>query len=325
MGVALMSLTDVENRPRTLRSCCTHVAVTGVALLSLFSLPATKWGRPATPELEVFPKKFTLHPGEKIHYNVCPSEAVARYLSGKLSRQEFHCLDAEFSTEDPKILKVTSPTTIKNGRQIAVQGVLEAVGTGRTRLVVRTPNSEQRFNITVSGAAQPPITAVLHDSVKEIRSKEFLFVGHANLDGYDFNAVARPGIDRAVATARKNGMPVVFWVSNEYPDWYTADRHPDYAFVSEGQEHEIHVDAERVTFTGGSFMFCVLRNVQMSLHGMLEHGAQHIEFAFPTDAIWVEDADRPDQGWYPVPPVVLKTLFARRRNDAQKYEQVVRQ
>ena len=82
--------------------------------------------------------------------------------------------------------------------------------------------------------------------------------------------------------AKKNGWTVVYWVSQEYPDWYTADRHPDYTIISEGQEHQIRVEAERVTFTGGDFMFCTLRNVQMTLHGMIKrNGARHIQFVFP--------------------------------------------
>jgi hypothetical protein len=286
-------------------------------------LLTTTLGRPATPDLELFPKHFVLHPGEQIHYNVCPTVAVEAYLRGKLPRNEFRCVDAKFSTEDPKVLRLIKATTIKNGEETTVDGVLEAVRSGRTGLVVSTPKSVQRFTITVAGAAQPSIIAVPHTTVKEIQAKEFLFVGHANLDGYDYTAVAKPGIDRAVVQARKSGVPVVYWVGNEYPNWYTADRHPDYAFVSEGQEHEILVDADRVTFSGGSFMFCVLRNVQMTLHGMLKHDALHANFVFPADAIWVEDADRGEQRWYPTPPVVLTTLFARRANDLQKYDEVI--
>src|SRR5438128_2488580 len=63
------------------------------------------------------PKHFLLHPGEQIHYNVCPSEAVVRYLRGTLPRREFHCVDANFSTEDSKVLRLISPTTIKNGEE----------------------------------------------------------------------------------------------------------------------------------------------------------------------------------------------------------------
>ncbi len=54
-------------------------------------------------------------------------------------------------------------------------------------------------------------------------AKEFLFVGHANLDGFDHTAVAKSGIDRLIEQAKKDRRPVVYWVSKEYPDWYTAD------------------------------------------------------------------------------------------------------
>jgi hypothetical protein len=298
------------------------LAGTGLAVLCMLGLLSTSWGSQATTDLELFPKHFVLQPGEKIHYNVCPTKADDAYLKGKLSRAEFHCVDAKFSAEDSSVLRVIGGTTIKNGESTPVDGIVEAVKPGRTRLVVRSANSEQRYTITVAGTAQPQIIAVPHTTVKEIKAKEFLFVGHANLDGYDRTAVAKPGIDRVVAEARKNGVPVVYWVSAEYPDWYTADRHPDYAFVSEGQEHQIRVDADSVTFSGGSFMFCVLRNAQMTLHGMLKHDAHRIRFDFPADAIWVEE-DHGDTRWYPSPPVLLKTLFARRATDAQKYEEVV--
>jgi hypothetical protein len=39
-----------------------------------------------------------------------------------------------------------------------------------------------------------------------------------------------------------------------------------------------------VRFTGGSFMFCLLRNVQMTLHGMVKNGRQRIDFVFPAQA-----------------------------------------
>src|SRR5262245_23058202 len=215
------------------------IATGCLLLLGLFTSSA----QPAALRFELFPKHFRLHPGERIHYNVCPSEAVEKYLKGELPRGDFHCVDVKFSTEDPSILRTVSETTIKDGTATAVDGVLEAVRPGRTNLIVSTPNAEQRFTITVADEARPPLKAGPYTSVEEIKAREFLFVGHAALDGFDFTAAAKRGIDRVVAEARKQRVPVVYWVSNEYPNWYTADRQPDYAFVSEGQEHEIHVDA----------------------------------------------------------------------------------
>jgi hypothetical protein len=89
----------------------------------------------------------------------------------------------------------------------------------------------KRVRIEVAGRARPPIRAVPHSTVRKIVGKELLFVGHANLDGFDHTAVAKPGIDRLVQEAKKNRWTVVYWVSQEYPDWYTADRHPDYAII----------------------------------------------------------------------------------------------
>ena len=226
----------------------------------------------------------------------------------------FGCPDVKFAIEDPKIVRLIDP-----------KGLFEAVRPGRTQLVVRSPTSERRITVEVAGPAQPPMTAVPHTTVREIAAKDLLFVGHANLDGFDHTAVAKPGIDRLVQEAKKNGWTVAYFVSQEYPDWYTADRHPDYTIISEGQEHQIRVAAERVVFTGGDFMFCTLRNAQMTLHGMLKHDAPaKINFVFPAQAIWVADIWGPgDKQNYPAPMLLLTTLFARRSDDAQAYEKVV--
>ncbi|HEX6462970.1 MAG TPA: hypothetical protein VFZ98_00900 [Vicinamibacterales bacterium] len=247
----------------------------------------------------VLPEHFLLQPGERIHYTV-------------LEQNRF--VECTFSSENPEIVRLVAPA-----------GIFEAVRPGRTTIVVHTADAERRFAISVAGRAQQPMTAVPHSSLKEIASKEFLFVGHANLDGFDYTGVAKPGIDRLVKNAKWNGITVVYWISSQYPDWYTTDRKPDYAIISEGQEHQIHVKAERVVFTGGSFMFCLLRNAQMTLHGMLERDApRRIHFVFPARAIWVEDIWGPgDKRPYPAPMVLLSTLFARRKDDAQRYEEVV--
>jgi hypothetical protein len=253
------------------------------------------------PELEVFPKHFTLRPGEQIHYNV-----VERSRDG-----QSRTVDYEFTIENHQIVRPIE------------KWVLEAARPGRTELLVRTPSSERRVTLEVAGHALPSLAAVPHSSVQEIVATELLFVGHANLDGFDLTAVAKPGIDRLVREAKKNRVPVVYWVSREYPNWYTADREPDYAIISEGQEHQIRVDARRVTFTGGHYMFCLLRNAQMTLHGMVKHAvAQRIHFVFPAEAIWSSDWPSDKRG-YPAPATLLSTVFARRRSDARAYDEVV--
>jgi hypothetical protein len=284
--------------------------VTGSVVLLATVVVGAPWlhGRapqPSNPELEVIPKQFRLHPGEQIHYQVQVRE-------GGRSHSVPHY---EFAIEAPGVVRPIE----QNGELF-----IEAVRPGRTQLVVRALTSERRITIDVVGPAQPPIMAVPYGTVKEIKAKEFLFVGHANLDGFDHTAVAKPGIDRLVAQAKKDHWPVVYWVSKDYPDWYTADRHPNYAFVSEGQEHQIHVNAQRVMFAGGDFMFCLLRNAQMTLHGMVEHNAQRIDFVFPAQAIWAADIWGPgDKQLYPAPMVLLTTFFARRANDTQAYHEVV--
>src|SRR5205085_9458095 len=89
-------------------------------------------------------------------------------------------------------------------------------------------------------------------------------------------------------------------------------------------EHQIYVDAQRVTFAAGDFMFCLLRNAQMTLHGMVTHDAQRVEFVFPAQAIWAADIWGPgDKQPYPAPMVLLNTLFARRPSDTQAYSEIV--
>jgi hypothetical protein len=274
-------------------------------LLFLCLLPLLAANRESSaPVLEVLPQQFLLRPGERIHYT------VLEYPSGNPPR----FADAQFAIKDPEIVRLIEPA-----------GLFEASRPGRTELVVRTPTSRRRISVQVAGRAQPPMMAVPHRDIREIAAKEFLFVGHANLDGFDHTAIAKPGIDGLVKEAKKNGTTVVYWVSEEYPHWYTADRHPDYAIISEGQEHGIRVDAQRVMFAGGSFMFCLLRNAQMTLHGMITgYGPRRVHFVFPAQAIWVEDiwgptAKRP----YPAPMLLLTTSFARRAGDAHAYDDVV--
>jgi len=281
-----------------------HQAMPCLRRLVTVGLLAAGCGPAGAPGLEVFPKHFVLRPGEQIHYQV-----LERAENGRL-----RFADYELAVENPQIVRPIEP-----------KGMLEAVGPGRTELVVHTPTSARRIAVEVAGPVQPPLMAIHHSAIQEIVAKELLFVGHANLDGFDHTAVAKPGIDRLVQEAKKNGRPVVYWVSKEYPHWYTADRHPDYAIISEGQEHQIRIDARRVVFAGGSFMFCLLRNAQMTLHGMLKHlDPRLIRFVFPAQAIWVEDAWGPgEKRPYPAPMVLLTTSFARQGDDAKAYDGVV--
>jgi hypothetical protein len=303
-----MSVTDRDRRGQSDLTVHIILASRPMSCLRHFvamGLLATGCGPTGTPRLELFPEHFLLHPGEQIHYQ------VRERSEGSRLREPARY---EFATENSEIVRLIKPT-----------GMFEAVRPGRTELVVRTPTSVRRVSIEVTGRAQLPITAVPNSTIREIVSKDLLFVGHANLDGFDHTAVAKPGIDRLVQEAKKNGWPVVYFVSQEYPDWYTADRHPDYAIVSEGQEHEIRVDAQRVVFAGGDFMLCTLRNAQMTLHGMVTHDVgRRIDFVFPAQAIWAGDVWGPgDKRPYPAPMILLSTLFARRADDRQAYDEVV--
>ena len=151
-----MSLTQTESPPRTLRSRRTRLAMTSLLLLCLSGLLATSSGSPSTPELEVFPKHFMLHPGEQIHYQV-------RVREGESSTD---ITDYKFAIENPEIVRpIQHP-----------KGLFEAVRPGRTQLVVRSPTSERRITVEVAGPAQSPMTAVPYNTIRKIVAKDFLFV-----------------------------------------------------------------------------------------------------------------------------------------------------
>jgi hypothetical protein len=229
---------------------------------------------------------------------------------GSREHNQPQCPDAEFASRDPEVVRLISP-----------KGLFEAVRPGHTEIIARTTTGERRVAVQVAGRAETPMRSVPHNAVREIIAKELLFVGHANLDGFDHTAVAKPGIDRLVREAKKNHWTVVYWVSQEYPDWYTADRNPDYAIISEGQEHQIRIQAQRIVFSGGGFMFCLARNAQMTLHSMINNNvAPRVHFVFPAQAIWRGSADAEP---YPAPMVLLSSSFARSANDARAYDEVV--
>ena len=255
--------------------------------------------------LEIVPNHTRLRVGEQIRYSVFQHEHEPLSEAGGYS----------LVPEDPAVVRVVD------------RWRLEAVSPGRTDVVVVVSNDagERRLTIDVAPERMPPMPAVHHSEVERLAGKELLFVGHANLDGFDHTAVAKPGVDRLVREFKARGHPVVYFVSEEYPYWYTEDREPDLAIVSEGQEHGIVVDAERLVFSGGGFMFCTLRNAQMTLHGMLQAGMRdRIHFVFPADAIWAVDRFTPGQFRpYPAPMALVEHLLSERSTKRQRYEQVV--
>ena len=270
----------------------------------LVTAVAVAAGFQASPgRLEVFPDHTRLRVGEQIRYSVFRREGAA------LSWAD----DYSLLPEDPAVVRVVDDRR------------LEAVSPGRTDVLVRGAAGERRLTIDVAPGPAPPMPATHHSQVDRIAGEELLFVGHANLDGFDHTAVAKPGIDRLVREFKARGHPVVYFVSEEYPYWYTEDREPDLAIVSEGQEHGIAVDAERIVFSGGGLMFCVLRNVQMTLHGMLRAGRRdRIHFVFPADAIWAVDTFTPGHRRpYPAPMALVDRLLSERSSDRERYEQVV--
>ncbi len=270
------------------------------AVTALGAFAAAGCGQPEVGGIEVFPRHFDLRPGETIRYT--PMEHTG---DGELHSFE----DYEFETGNPQVLEL--------GDQ---RGLFRALSPGRTEFIVKSPQREQRYEIEIRGAALPVLTALPHSEVDTIVGEEVLFVGHANRDGFDHTAVAKPGIDRLVREFKRRGRPVVYWVSEEHPNWYTEDRQPDLAIISEGQEHEILIDADRVVFTGGGFMLCVLRNVQMTLHGMIRADTRdELHFIFPAEAIW----GSPGEPRYPAPMVLLSSLWENSGSDSERYDAFV--
>ena len=276
----------------------------GLAWLGVATIAVTACGIETPPtRLEVYPDQTSLHVGDVINYSVYQRD------DGALSPVE----DYSLAPKDPTVVRVVST------RQ------LEAVSAGRTEVLIRSDDVERVLSIDVDPEARPPIPATHHSKVDRIAGEELLFVGHANLDGLDHTAVAKPGIDRLVREFKARGHPVIYFVSDEYPFWYTDDRQPDLAIVSEGQEHEILVDARRIVFTGGDFMFCTVRNAQMTLHGMLQAASrQRIHFVFPAEAIWAVDIFTPGRFRpYPAPMALVGHLMSEQPSEQKRYEQVV--
>ncbi len=283
---------DRQSRPSNRLAILTVLAALG-------AFAATGCGQREVGGIEVFPRHFDLRPGETIRY--MPMQHARR---GELQFLE----DYELETGNPDVLALRDQ-----------RGLFEALSPGHTSFIIRSPASERRYDIVVRGDKLPALTTVPHSEVDTIVGEEVLFVGHANRDGFDHTAAAKPGIDRLVREFKRRGRPVVYWVSEEYPNWYTEDRQPDLAIISEGQEHEILIDADRVVFTGGAFKACVLRNVQMTLHGMIRAGTRdELHFIFPAEAIWETGEAR-----YPAPTVLLSSLWGNHASDSERYDAFV--
>lgn len=250
-------------------------------------------------QLEIYPAQTRLEVGDRIRYSVLSRRG------GEAKFVEAYSLESK----DPAVVRVVDSIR------------LEAVSPGTSDVLVRSEVGERVLSIEVGPVARPPMPAKHHTEVERIAGEELLFVGHANQDGWDHTASVKPGIDRWIREFKTRGYPVIYFVSEDYPFWYTEDREPDLAIVSEGQEHEIVVDAERVVFIGGDFVVCTLRNAQMTLHGMLKSGErERVHFAFPADAIWTGFRD-PRR--YPAPMTALDQRMSERPTAKERYEWLV--
>lgn len=250
--------------------------------------------------IEIRPQHFQLRLGEVIHYTVLTVSATTGPVFAK---------DVEFTTSDPSRLTLVSPS-----------GIFRAAAPGSAVVMVKAHGAERRFAVTIADEKLPPMKVVRDTEVPRITADQVLLVGHANRDGIDHTAVARKGIDEWVAKFKKRGRPVIYLVSATYPNWYTSDREPTYAVLSEGQEHDLAIESGEVVFTGGDFAFCTLRNVQFVLHRKLREGGKDpIRLLFPVDAIWTGGKGRP----YPAPMVTLRARLDQAGSSERAYDEVI--
>ena len=271
----------------------------GIAAALLFSVAVH-----SSPEqLQVYPDHTRLPVDAQIRYSV------------------FHLQEGSPKQVEDYSLTSEDPTTVR----VVDRWRLEAVSPGTADVLIRSAVGQRRLSIEVGRDRRAPMPATHHSDVDRLAGEELLFVGHANLDGFDHTAVAKPGIDRLIREFKARGHPVIYFVSEDYPYWYADDRQPDLAIVSEGQEHEILVDAKRVVFAGGDFMFCTPRNAQMTLHGMVKAGNRKlIRFVFATDAIWAADIFAPGRFRpYPAPMALVDHLLSEHLSYKDRYERVV--
>ena len=250
--------------------------------------------------LEVRPRHFRLKVGERIHYQALSSncEGEMRFLK-----------DFEFDTTDPTRLAFSR-----------ADGHFLATRHGTAEIILRSGGRERRIEVVIEDAKLAQMKTVTDDQVASFAAEDVLFVNHANRDGFDHTAVAKPGIDRWIRSFKEKGAPIIYFVSREYPNWYPEDRTPTHAVVTEGGDHNLSFTARRVFFTGGDARLCLLRNAQFTLHRVLkEKRIQSIHFVFPTDAIWTMEPGKP----YPAPMVTLERLLDRHSSRETSYERVL--
>lgn len=198
-----------------------------LCLLIAFDLPLAREGsRFPGDSLEVRPRHFRLKVGERIHY-----QALSRDREGEMRFLK----DFEFDTSDPTTLAF-SPA----------DGHFLATRHGNAEIILRSGERERRIEVMIVDAMLAKMKTVTDEQVAPFAAEDVLFVNHANRDGFDHTAVAKPSIDRWIHSFKKKGAPVIYFVSQEYPNWYPKDRAPTHAVVTEGGDHNLSFMARRV-------------------------------------------------------------------------------
>ncbi len=73
---------------------------------------------------------------------------------------------------------------------------------------------------------------------------------------FDEDAMAKDGIDSTVKLFKSRQLPVIYLMTDTGEGdlgWYTEDRKPDYALLSEGGEHNLQAVGDEYTLAGGFF------------------------------------------------------------------------
>jgi hypothetical protein len=275
-----------------------------VVVLAAVAMAGTHAAQARGGEIEIYPRHFNLLLGERIHYTAMAiGEGGSREFLEKVS-------PFEFATSDASILALEGPDARFCAR-----------APGRAEVIVRTADGRRAaFAITVAPRRQQEMKLAAAGDVPALAVEEVLTVVHANRDGFDHTEVARRGIDRLVRAAKERGSTVVYLVSTEYPNWYLADRRPDYAVASDDGRHAMRVDARRYVFAGGNFYWCLAANVRSVLEHLLEKpGPWRVELVFPMDAIYDGQPGKP----YPAAMTTLAALFEGQVGAQAAYELLV--
>ncbi|MGZ3806370.1 MAG: hypothetical protein ACXVB4_19320 [Pseudobdellovibrionaceae bacterium] len=151
----------------------------------------------------------------------------------------------------------------------------------------------------------PPEYIAPKNPIPKTLSGTIIFVTHARLYWDSFGS-ARSGIDRFLSWQKKRdpSSKVVYLMESSSPsysiEWYTSNRKPDVALVSQKSEaHPFVIDSENVYFLGGGFGSCQLSTVDRTIRQHLSNEPLNLHFPMSgtysfdktIEEIWKEKGD----------------------------------